>query len=64
MRKIDLNFFWADEFNNLFPLYISPFGNINIKLAFLHKNAVKMVQDVQDKSLDYDVVGSGIYYNY
>lgn len=60
MRKIDVNLFWSDAFNNLFPLYISPYGTINIKLGFFHKNRVQMVREVQDKG--HDVVGQGYKY--
>lgn len=53
MRKIDLNFYWADEFNNLFPLYINKHGIINVKLGFFRKDSDKV------KPQNYDVVGSG-----
>jgi len=53
MRKIDVNFFWADQFNNLFPLYISPFGNINVKLGFFRKSSAKV------PNAEYDIMGQG-----
>lgn len=52
LRKIDLNFYWVDQFNNLYPLFLSPFGNLNVKLGFFRKQ--KLVPNQH-----YDVVGNG-----
>jgi hypothetical protein len=37
IRKIDLQLYWTDVNNNLYPLFLTPYQNVNIKLGFFHK---------------------------
>lgn len=40
MRKIDLNFYWSDTFGNLYPIYLSRYGSISMKLGFFRKDSI------------------------
>lgn len=41
LQSFDLRFYWEDAENNIFPLTISVYQQINIKLAFLRKDLYK-----------------------
>ena len=41
LQKIDLHFYWQDTSNNLYPLQISLFQEINVKLGFFKKSLYK-----------------------
>ena len=40
LSKFDTSLFWVDKEQNLFTLYLPPFGNATIKLIFIKKNAL------------------------
>ncbi len=35
--KIDLNLYWSDTFNNIYPIYISHGQQASVKIAFINK---------------------------
>jgi hypothetical protein len=37
LRKIDIAFWWVDRLNNFYPLYISPYDAITMKIGFFNK---------------------------
>ena len=41
LSKINIKIYWEDTAGNLYPLYISPSQQINLKLAFLRKSLYK-----------------------
>lgn len=41
LRKVDIQLYWQDNFNNLYPLYIQNGNSINIKLLFVKKDLYK-----------------------
>ena len=44
MRKIDLEFFWSDRLNNLYPLTLSIYDTISMKIGFFCKNLYRNQQ--------------------
>lgn len=39
LKKVDIQVFWQDKSNNLYPVYISTGQEVNIKILFVNKNA-------------------------
>ena len=44
MRKIDLEFFWSDRLNNLYPLTLSIYDTISMKIGFFSKKLYRNQQ--------------------
>lgn len=44
LRKIDLYFFWADRLNNLYPLTLSVYDSISLKMGFFSKKLYRNPQ--------------------
>lgn len=49
LNKINLSVFWEDKFGNLYPILITVFQQMSIKLAFLRKDLYKPMSSLLSK---------------
>jgi hypothetical protein len=43
LQKVDLRFFWQDRLGNFYPLEISAYQQIEVKIAFIKKDMYKVL---------------------